>query len=79
VWGWVGISSGILTAAGSQDDSDRERLFRAESCRSAATIGRQNSSRSTGDLLCPLYVDSGGLQCAKSGHSRQRGERVKSS
>src|SRR5260370_14817933 len=32
---------------------------RAGSCRCAATIGRQNSATSTGDLLCPLYVDSG--------------------
>src|SRR5271166_4295735 len=40
----------------------RERFrSRAGSCRCAATIGRHNSSTSTGDLLCPLYVDSGRL------------------
>ena len=30
----------------------------AESCRCAATIGRQNSSTSTGDLLCPREMFS---------------------
>jgi hypothetical protein len=38
-------------------DSDQCRLW-AESCLCAATVGRQDSSTSTGDLLCPLYVDS---------------------
>src|SRR5271165_6883642 len=34
-----------------------ERLKWAEACRCAATTGRQNSSTSTGDLLCRLNVD----------------------
>ncbi len=37
----------------------------AEACRCAATIGRQNSSTSTSDLLCPLYVDSSRPMSAK--------------
>ena len=43
---------------------DRRQLW-AESCRCAATLGGQNSSTSTGDLLCPLYVDSS-RPCAAS-------------
>jgi hypothetical protein len=38
-------------------DGDQCRLW-AESCRCAATVGRQDSSASTSDLLCPLDVDS---------------------
>jgi hypothetical protein len=35
-----------------------ERQLRAESFRCAATNGRQDSSMSTGDLLCPLYAQT---------------------
>ena len=48
----------------------------AESCRCAVTVGRQDSSASTGDLLCPLHVDSSRPERANTGHSRRLGERV---
>jgi hypothetical protein len=38
---------------------------RSESCRCATTVGRRDLSTSTGDLLCPLYVDSGRPVSAK--------------
>src|SRR5208337_1435805 len=42
--------------AGGRKTDKSELPLPAESCCCAANVGRQDSSTSTGNLLCPLYV-----------------------
>jgi hypothetical protein len=58
-----------------QQPEDRSARWKDRRC--PATIGLQDFSTSTGDLLCPLHVDTGGQLRANTGR-RRLGERVKS-
>jgi hypothetical protein len=60
----------LLGQGWSSDGRRKECLKRAELCRSGTAVRRQDSSAFTGDLLCPLYVDSGRPECVDPGHVR---------
>jgi hypothetical protein len=52
-----GRKAGFAPRTRAAAPGNRDRPLRAECCRRAATVGLDDSSTSTGDLLCPLYVD----------------------
>ncbi len=77
----IGPRHSLLWSGADEMHSSQLKIGRppwAEACRCAATIGLQDSSTSTGVLLCPLYVDSSRPVSAKERHSPRARERPKS-